>query len=102
MYIQLKNSVGVLKTAKIGFSWTTFLFGFIPALIRGDLKWAAIMFIFAVVTGVFTLGWGTWIPSLIFSFFYNKIYLKELLEKGYVPADDMAKYLLQERGIIAA
>ncbi|MCQ6561717.1 DUF2628 domain-containing protein [Paenibacillus mendelii] len=102
MKVRLKNAVGGLKEVKVGFSWTTFFFGFFPALFRGDLKWAVIMFITSVAIGIFTLGFGAWIPGIIFSFIYNKMYIKELLEKGYRPADDHAQSALQTKGIIAA
>jgi hypothetical protein len=102
MHVRLKNAAGGVKEAKIGFSWTTFFFGFFPALFRGDLKWAAIMFIAAVAFGTFTLGFGAWIPGIIFSFIYNKMYIKELMEKGYHPADEQSHNALHTRGIIAA
>jgi hypothetical protein len=101
MHVRLKNAAGGLKNAKLGFSWTTFFFGFFPALFRGDLKWAAIMFITSVVVGIFTLGIGAWIPGIIFSFIYNNMYIKELLEKGYHPADEYTQSALQTKGIIA-
>ncbi len=101
MKARLKNEAGLTKEVKLGFSWTTFFFGFFPALIRGDLKWAAIMFIIAAVVGVFTFGFGAGIPGIIFSFVYNKIYIKELLEKGYRPADEQTQNELQVRGIIS-
>jgi len=92
MMVNLKHAQGgVLKSVKVGFSWTTLLFGFFPALFRGDIKWAVIMFIVAFIT--FGLAW------LIFPFFYNKIYIKGLLEKGYVPADDSSRNVLIQRGI---
>ncbi|MFS0781188.1 DUF2628 domain-containing protein [Bacillus sp. 1P06AnD] len=102
MKARLSNEAGVTKNVKIGFSWTTFFFGFFPALFRGDLKWAAIMFITAAVVGTFTIGFGAWIPGIIFSFVYNKINIKELLEKGYRPADERTREELQSRGIISA
>ena len=102
MKVRLKNNAGVSKDVKVGFSWTTFFFGFFPALFRGDLKWAIIMLIISGTVGVFTLGLGAWIPGIIFSFVYNKIYIKELLEKGYAPENELAHQALQSKGIIAA
>ncbi|WP_404451573.1 DUF2628 domain-containing protein [Virgibacillus necropolis] len=99
MKVTLENSIGLIKEVKVGFSWTTFFFGFFPALFRGDLKWAAIMFIIAVALGIVTAGIGTWIGSVIFAFIYNKIYIKELLEKGYLPASEESKRKLASCGI---
>jgi hypothetical protein len=66
---------GQIKEAPVGFSWTTFFFGIFVALIRGDGKWAAIMFFAALLT--FGLSW------LVFPFIYNKLYLKDLLGNGF-------------------
>ncbi|WP_281658644.1 DUF2628 domain-containing protein [Halobacillus sp. Cin3] len=101
MEVSLQNNAGVVKEVKVGFSWTTFFFGFIPALIRGDLKWSAIMFITALLAGIFTLGFGAWIPGIIFSFVYNKIYIKGLLEKGYLPKNQRDREILEQQDIIA-
>lgn len=102
MEARLQNEAGVTKEVKIGFSWTTFFFGFFPALIRGDLKWATIMFVTALLAGVFTLGFGAWIPGIIFSFVYNKIYIKDLLEKGYRPVDEGTEEKLRDEDIISS
>ena len=83
----------MVKTVKVGFSWTMFFFGFFVPLFRGDWKWAIIIFLTAAVT--FSLS------SLIFMFIYNKIYINELLEKGYVAADGHAENVLASKGIIA-
>ena len=93
MNINLKhNQTGVAKQVKLGFSWTTLFFsGFVP-LIRGDLKWFAIMWLLSIFT--FTLAW------FVFPFLYNKIYIKDMMEKGYVPADDFTKNALQGKGIL--
>lgn len=92
MTVNLKHSQsGLVKEAPVGFSWTTFFFGFFPALFRGDIKWAAIMFLVACVT--FGVSW------LVFPFVYNKLYVKGLLENGYVPADDQSKSVLAGVGI---
>lgn len=98
----LKNSGGVVKEVKVGFSWTTFFFGFLPALFRGDLKWAIIMLIIEAVLGSFTLGFGAFITGIVFAFIYNKIYIKELIEKGYQPADEESRALLERNGIISS
>ncbi|MGP4073288.1 DUF2628 domain-containing protein [Piscibacillus sp. B03] len=96
----LENGAGLQKKVKIGFSWTTFFFGFFPALFRGDLKWAAIMFISMTAIGSFTLGVGAWILGIIFAFVYNKLYIKDLIEKGYQPANEQTRQELVNRGII--
>jgi len=100
MRVQLINNANVMKEAKVGFSWTTFFFGFFPALFRGDLKWAIIMFIVAAAIGIFTLGFGAWVVWLIFAFIYNKAYIRELLEKGYRPANEHSEQILKTKGII--
>jgi hypothetical protein len=46
-------------------------------------------------------GFGAWIPGIIFSFVYNKINIKELLEKGYRPVDEQTQAELKSRGIIS-
>lgn len=72
----LKNEHGVTKEVKKGFSWTTLLFGIFVPLIRGDWKWFIISIIADIVT--FGLFW------FVFPFFYNKVYLNDLLNAGYV------------------
>lgn len=101
MHVQLVNAQGAIKNVKLGFSWTTFFFGFFPALFRGDLKWAAIMFISSCFIGLFTLGLGAWIPGIIFSFIYNQMYIREMMEKGYRPANPETEAALQAKGIMA-
>ena len=94
MIIRLKNDIGMVKEAKIGFSFTTFFFGaFVPAL-RGDWKYAGIM----VVCSMITCG----ISTLIFPFVYNKLYIKELLMKGFLPASDTDRNILVEKGFIVS
>jgi len=95
MTIHLKHpTTNLVKEVKLGFSWTTLFFGAFVPLIRGDLKWFIIFFIIAIITG--GLAW------FIIPFLYNKIYIKGLLEKGFVPADDLTKNILVQKGYIAA
>jgi hypothetical protein len=95
MKIKLKQqTTGLVKEVKVGFSWTSLFFGILVPLIRGDWKWTIIYFF--VTPATFGLFW------VIFPFFYNKSYLKGLIEsKGYVPADDIAKNILVQNGIIS-
>ena len=66
---------GAMKEAPIGFSWTVFFFGFLPPLFRGDIKWAAIMFLLAC----FTFG----LSNIVFMFIYNKLYVRDLIGAGF-------------------
>ena len=93
MIVNLKHSQsGLAKQAKVGFSWTTLLFGLFVPLVRGDLKWTIIMLILSVIT--FGLAW------LVFPFVYNKVYLRGLLESGYGPADDHSRASLNAAGLV--
>ncbi|WNQ12261.1 hypothetical protein MJA45_04205 [Paenibacillus aurantius] len=94
MIINLKNQVGMVKQRKLGFSWTTFFFGFFPAIFRGDWKWAIIQFLCASIT----FGLSSW----VFCFVYNKLHINDLLEKGYVPSDNSSRSILISKGIISA
>ena len=73
--IHFKGPNGIVKDAPVGFSWTTFFFGFFPALIRGDWMWALIMIPCAFVF--------PFISNIVFSFIYNRIYIKNLIKQGY-------------------
>jgi len=91
--IKLKHhTLNVEKEIPFLFSWTGAIFGFWVPLLRGDLKW---FFIYLIV-GLLTYNIG----AFILSFFYNKIYINSLIEKGYLPADDKSKQLLISKNII--
>ena len=66
---------GLVKEAPVGFSWTTLLFGFFPALIRNDLKWAVIIFAATFVS------FG--LAGFVFAFIYNRLYIQGLLKQGF-------------------
>jgi len=93
MKVALKHSqTGLLKEVKLGFSWTTFFFGFFPALLRGDIKWAAIMVGLAFVT--------CGLSYCVFPFVYNSMYIRDLLEKGYVPETQSDVWKLESKKIL--
>ena len=78
-----------VREVKVGFSWTTFFFGVFPALIRKDWLWALIMFIVAWLTVGFS-----W---LIFPFFYNRIYISNLLKDGFTPSTEAGEKVLRSK-----
>ncbi|PGZ65150.1 hypothetical protein COE58_01145 [Bacillus cereus] len=89
----LKNeNTGQIKQAKIGFSWTVFFFGFFPAIFRGNWKW----FLIILVAGMFTFGFS----NLVFCFIYNKLYINDLLSKGYKAADEYSLSALHQKNIV--
>lgn len=83
--ITMKNeNTGLEKTAYVGFSWTSLLFGGIPAVFRGD--WMAFFIYFAVniIIGALTAGIASFLIWIIWPFVYNKWHARRLMEKGYV------------------
>lgn len=66
---------GNYKYIKTGFSWTTYFWGCIPSIYRGDFKSALKIFI----VGILTLG----IYTDIKSFTINKDYENYLINLGY-------------------
>ena len=91
--ITLIDKQNRVRTAPIGFSWTTLFFGLIPALTRSDWKWALIEFVLAPVT--FGLSW------LVMPFLYNKLYIKDLLASGYYPMDSNMADQVVAAGIVS-
>jgi len=72
--IYLTNGVEI-KKAPVGFSWTVFFFGGWPPLFRQDWMWGFILLLASLLT------YG--IAGVVCSFFYNKVYIKSLCDKGY-------------------
>lgn len=86
--VNLKNpKTGLTKTGYFGFSWTTLIFGFFPALFRGDFITFIGGFIIAIIIAIMTAGIGAFVISIIWAFMYNKYYTRKLIEKGYALND---------------
>lgn len=90
---------GAIKSAPVGFSWTTFFFGFFVPLFRGDFSWFLIMIITPVIVGMIA-GPVAIVVGPIFSFIYNRSYVTKLFERGWQPADEKAAGILRIKGII--
>ncbi|HMB01413.1 MAG TPA: HrgC protein [Spirochaetota bacterium] len=92
--INLKHSsTNHYKKVPTGFSWTTLFFGCFVPLFRGDVLWLLVSFLLSMFTG--GLFW------FVFPFIYNGIYIKNLLTKGFQPADDFSSNYLKTKGWIA-
>ncbi len=92
MNIHLTNNIGLIKECKTGFSWTNFFFGFFTPLFRGDWKWMLIM----IICALFSRG----LSWLVFPFIYNKLYINDLLSKGFYPISNNDKIILINKGFI--
>ena len=104
MKANLTNELGQIKQAPLGFSWTTFFFGFFVPVFRQDWKWAGIMFGASLAAGVIAnqlnvpyISFGL---NIVWGLLYNKLHVKELLEKGWQPATDLDAELIRTKGQI--
>lgn len=79
----VNNLTGETKVAPTGYSWTTLFFGWIVPLIRMDWKNFGINIGICMVIGVLTAGFGAIVVPIVFSFIYNKMYIKDLLNSGW-------------------
>ena len=91
MKVYMRNSIGVVKQVKLGFSWTMLFFGIFVPLFRGDLKWTVLSLILVIITS--GLAW------FVLPFIYNKLYIKSLLENGWFPADEMSRNAMLAKGL---
>lgn len=82
--IAMKNTkTGELKTGYTGFSWTTLLFGFFPALFRSDwITFIGVFVVYGILTA--TTGIGGFIAMIVWSFMYNRHYTLGLIKNGFV------------------
>lgn len=55
----------------------------------------------SIAVGVPTMGIGAFISDIVFLFVYNKIYIKELLVKGYKPANEDDKDILVQNNVLS-
>lgn len=78
-----KNSFGESRKAPVGFSWTSFFFGWFVPLFRADWKNFAIWLGISVLIGIVTAGIGTFVVAIVQSFVYNNWYIRDLVKNGY-------------------
>lgn len=101
MFANLQNeTTKAYLTVKVGFSWTEMIFGFWTPVFRSDFKWAAILVLAEILFGSFTWGGGAFLVTLVFAFFYNRVYVKDMVAQGYRPADKVSADVLRSYGYI--
>ncbi|AMB99089.1 hypothetical protein AWM75_03320 [Aerococcus urinaehominis] len=90
MKVVLANPAGQTKQVKLGLSWTAFFFGAFVPLFRGNWKWFFIMLVTNIVLGISagsligdSGGFVGFLVNLVWLFFYNKWYVKDLYNDGY-------------------
>ena len=93
---------GLMKKCATGFSWTMLFFSLIVPLVRGDLKWAVILFALGSIIGIPTFGIGALGVHTVFAFVYNKIYIRNLMERGFVPANETSKNWCIANGLLGS
>lgn len=85
---------GIRKTARLGWSWTYYYFGFLVPVFRGEILIGALH----LVITFFTFG----LFQLIWSFLYNKQHATRLLTSGWVLSDtpEVETFAKKKLGII--
>lgn len=102
MKATLKNEkTGSIKQVKVGFSWTQFFWGWLVPIFRADWKWFLIELVITVLANCVTevAGFGTTgglVVGIVFAFIYNKLYIKDLIAKGFRPTDGSSRDIISQ------
>lgn len=91
--ITLINEFKLCKKAPIGFSWGVLLLGVVYSIIKKEWKWVIIQLGLDLVT------FG--LSRIVMPFFYNKLYVLDLLKKGFVPTTYYELECLAYEGIVS-
>jgi len=96
---------GNMRIAKVGFAWIAFIAWFVPPIFRGD--WYNLLCMMGINAGVqmvlnMTVGTNAEVIMLVqlgmevlWGAIYNLMYFKHLFNRGFQPADDKSRELLQ-------
>ena len=94
--VMVNNKKEKIKDSPAGFSWTTLIFGFWPALLRGDLLGALVIMVINAGTNSSPVLYV--LSSTLIAIFYNYVYINRKINKGYDVPTDNDKELLKEHG----
>lgn len=90
--ITLHNpKTGLSATAYKGFSWTTFFWGPIVSLFRGDFITFLIIAAIDIILSMATFIIGAIIFNIAWAFFYNSYQMRSLIAKGYMTEQAIAQ-----------
>lgn len=96
--IRMKHPVtGLVRDGFTGFSWTSFFFGGIPLLIRGEMGIGLGIVAIHILLAAFTVGLGWFLFSIILAFVINSFYTKRLIEQGYIFDDPDSSKITQAK-----
>jgi len=77
--VRLKHrQTGIVKTGYCGFSWTSFFFGGLAALFRGDLAYGLGVLATGILLASFSFGLLWFVVSLGWAFIYNNNYTQRV------------------------
>lgn len=97
--VTLVGSSKEKKICAVGISWSNLFFPFIYPLLKGDFLNLIVQTILWVILSEKPIDLKI-IVWIVYSIFYNKIYISILLAKGYKPFSKSDRKILKEKGII--
>lgn len=110
--IKIKDNGRDVSICETGFSFGVLFFGPIKPLLKKDYKYAVIIFITQillcilmwlfiknVLALIISCGYIIILINLLFAVNYNRLYLEDLIDKGYMPRDGFEGVKLYKKGI---
>lgn len=94
--VMVSNEKEKVKESPVGFSWTTLIFGFWPALLRGDFLGALVIMIINAGTNFNVILYA--LSSVLIAIFYNYVYINRKIGQGYDVPTNNSKDLLKKHG----
>lgn len=110
----VKEDNGDIRIGKVGFSYTTFLFSFLVPIFRGD--WYNFLCMTGVnlgmVLGLYSIHFTSvqafstvysilqFALSFLWGYLYNLMYFRHLFNRGFKPATERSKDLLEKSGYL--
>jgi hypothetical protein len=97
--LKLKNqNTNQERNVPIGYSFTTFFFGLIPSLLRGDIKFAGSYFLGLLI--VFFLPFFVLILAPVAAATFNRVHIQNLRSQGYeIVSDSVPESIISELGL---